>query len=263
MRLISNAIVVTHLILSVTYSQDSIQPDSPDSTKQTTQQKTDSVLVNKNVGCSKDTDCKGDRICEDGFCVSPKPNPLINHPQETAAPTPSEAAIDSTPIVKVTFTERNNKNNIYLSKFNTISERYERIATLPCTLSLNRLDYYKFHVNDTAFGSYPFKLPNKKNINLLVDAGSKANLRSGLFLFLGGVVATGIGLTVGIINGTPTEVTDSYGYVRRVDSGKPVFPWLFGVGGGGLAICIPGAIVMSKGFTKIRDTDNNKRLDLQ
>lgn len=37
--------------------------------------------------CSKDTDCKGDRICENGKCAAPTQNPISTQP----APTPSIA----------------------------------------------------------------------------------------------------------------------------------------------------------------------------
>lgn len=48
------------------------------------------------VGCTKDTDCKGDRICEAGQCVSPPaptptPTPVTTPAPVTAPPTPPPA----------------------------------------------------------------------------------------------------------------------------------------------------------------------------
>lgn len=56
------------------------------------------VVLSLGAGCEKDTDCKGDRICEAGHCVSPhagesapepQPAPAVQ-PERVAEPTPSE-----------------------------------------------------------------------------------------------------------------------------------------------------------------------------
>jgi hypothetical protein len=36
--------------------------------------------------CTKDTDCKGDRVCEGGACTSPVPPPVVAAPSTVAAP---------------------------------------------------------------------------------------------------------------------------------------------------------------------------------
>lgn len=60
-----------------------------------------SVTLAQAGGCTKDTDCKGDRICEAGVCVSPAqppPSPTAAPPLETPpppAPPPEATAADA------------------------------------------------------------------------------------------------------------------------------------------------------------------------
>lgn len=60
------------------------------------------------AGCSKDTDCKGDRICEKAVCVSPKVSadggdwalPASRFPQQTApvlTPPPAPPLVEAPP----------------------------------------------------------------------------------------------------------------------------------------------------------------------
>lgn len=50
------------------------------------------VLAQGSGGCTKDTDCKGDRICEAGVCVTPPSAPQLEAPPVPPPPPPQEAA---------------------------------------------------------------------------------------------------------------------------------------------------------------------------
>jgi len=47
-------------------------------------------LVSAQVGCTKDTDCKGERVCEAGRCVNPAPSgaPVVAEPAPSPPPLP-------------------------------------------------------------------------------------------------------------------------------------------------------------------------------
>jgi tetratricopeptide (TPR) repeat protein len=50
------------------------------------------------AGCTRDSDCKGDRICEDGRCINPPPS---NQPQAGPTVRPPPAGLPSTPAFPV------------------------------------------------------------------------------------------------------------------------------------------------------------------
>ncbi len=57
------------------------------------------VVSGAGPGCRKDTDCKGDRICEGGRCVSPQsiqPPPIVVQPPPTAPPVQREPQLTPT-----------------------------------------------------------------------------------------------------------------------------------------------------------------------
>lgn len=51
-------------------------------------------LVSAQVGCTKDTDCKGERVCEAGRCVNPAPSsaPVVSEPAPSPPPPPPPQA---------------------------------------------------------------------------------------------------------------------------------------------------------------------------
>jgi hypothetical protein len=49
--------------------------------------------VTARAQCSKDVDCKGDRVCETGQCVSPPPPAPAAAPQAAPAPSPAAPAV--------------------------------------------------------------------------------------------------------------------------------------------------------------------------
>lgn len=61
-------------------------------------------LVSAQVGCTKDTDCKGDRVCEAGRCVNPvQASPPVAEPAPSPPPPPPPAAppVDASEYPKV------------------------------------------------------------------------------------------------------------------------------------------------------------------
>ncbi len=44
--------------------------------------------------CAKDTDCKGDRICEQGVCTAPAATAVLDTPAETPKPAPAAVPFD-------------------------------------------------------------------------------------------------------------------------------------------------------------------------
>lgn len=57
-----------------------------------------SLLVpSAHAGCSKDTDCKGDRICDDGSCADPGLPPVTAKPSTTKPAGPAKAAAPASP----------------------------------------------------------------------------------------------------------------------------------------------------------------------
>ena len=51
------------------------------------------VAQQASAGCGKDTDCKGDRICESGRCTPPSPAATIASLSPTSTATPNPAAL--------------------------------------------------------------------------------------------------------------------------------------------------------------------------
>ena len=153
-------------------------------------------------GCAKDTDCKGDRICQQGACVEPSAAPAA---PAAAAPVPAAGAN------MVNLTIESNEPSAVLAKIvgrgvayasgpggyaSAASTDYEMVCTVPCGKAVDRNFQYVFQ-NVSGMGglSGTFVLPSQDALTVKVESRSQSG-------YIWGFLATTLGAT-----GATTGVT--------------------------------------------------------
>lgn len=238
-------------------SVPNVSPDSsvPGVTETPSQQKIEPAgsIIEPQAGCGKDNDCKGDRVCENGVCVSPH-NMQVN--QEPQLKTDS---------VKVTITERKGLANVYLFKYK--KDKIDSVSSIPCTLNLDLSSTYTIRSGDKNrfIWAIPFQIPNKPNVNLLVKAGSKDNFKKTFPIFLGGLVIGAAGVIIGAVASLPTEYTDIDGTVHRKYSHKFSNGLNLSFFFGGIGIFTTSSIIglhsIKHNYNRVYDAETNKELN--
>ena len=134
--------------------------------------------VDANAGvCEKDSDCKGDRVCEAGACVSPQPAPgTVPAPGPVAAPPPANGVL---------VTIESNEPNATLARIagtavaygaggtTATAIGYEVVCTLPCNKVVDRNSKYVIQgVSGFGGNSSQFVLPARDSVVLKVESRS-------------------------------------------------------------------------------------------
>ncbi len=189
------------------------------------------------AGCSKDTDCKGDRVCENGACVSPTATPEKASGQKNekkgdkkgaksddkAVEAPAASA-DPAALVRVTM--ESNEPKAVLAKIvgmgvayasgpggyaSASSTDYEMVCTVPCNKEVDR-NYQYVIQNVSGFGgvSNSFVLPARNEVTLKVESKSQGLYVGGL---LGGSFGAS-GLIVGLTFMGVGAGVDNGGFVK-------------------------------------------------
>jgi len=157
------------------------------------------LAVDAHAGaCEKDSDCKGDRVCEGGVCVNPTP-------QAGAAPGPATAP---PPAGGVHVTIESNEPNATLARITGTAVAYgsggttataigyEVVCTVPCNKVVDRNSKYVIQgVSGFGGNSGQFVLPARDSVALKVESRSQGG-------FVLGFIGTTLSATALILGGT-------------------------------------------------------------
>lgn len=205
------------------------------------------ITANTNNGCTKDTDCKGDRVCENGVCVSigKTPESAIVHEQSTNS-------------VIVNISEKKQEKGLSLVKISREGKEFKMgfVANIPCKVSLDRMNVYL--VYDGKMSSKPFLLPDKNEIYMVFSRGPKGARIGCKILKWSTILGSLTLITTGAVGMIPTEHVDADGYVRSEKgkmSNSTGLGLLFGGLGGGVALMVPTVILYKHARPKIIDAE--------
>ena len=168
------------------------------------------------VGCSKDTDCKGTRVCEQGQCVkdpgieAPKTSPkaaLKSMPVQKSQPKPSKdgmvfLTIESNEPTAMLMRIGKSKEGLSVARsflrtevVTSASTEHSQACAPPCQLWLNRHEeYYVKNVSLAGGRSGTLVLPDRERVTLYVESHSIGARKFGAVMALLGVstVLTGL-----------------------------------------------------------------------
>lgn len=146
--------------------------------------------------CERDTDCKGDRVCEQGQCVDPVPAALPKSADGSGFPGGVRVTIESNrpdaTLARVTGSAVAFGSNGATAE----ATSYEVVCAVPCNKALDRNAKYVFQgVAGLGSMSGEFTLPSRDAVQLKVNSGSQG------FYVLGAVGAAVSAAVLGLGGG--------------------------------------------------------------